>query len=141
MIEKHYPSHVEGWVRDASALFPDQADDYHYFYQLVCPCGGKQFRARLSNQESLKVECGGCKREIVVYDLALYPAATKERGVEEFQLVRQAEFTGEEQVFVMYEYGQLDEDQPFDRNDITWCQAWLENSLGKRVMILDDETA
>lgn len=44
-------------------------------------------------------------------------------------------------VYVMYEYGELDDDQQFDQNDITWCQVFIENENKQRVKVVDDETA
>jgi hypothetical protein len=136
---KYFPDHVEGFVQRA-ARFDEEADDYHHYYQVVCCCGGSHFRLFLGNKKSVKAQCVACPRMPTIYDLAYYPAATKLRGSEEFLLAaNEGEKTG--LVYVMYEYGERDEDEPFDSNDITWCQVWLENSQGMLLKVLDDETA
>jgi hypothetical protein len=43
-------------------------------------------------------------------------------------------------VYVSCEYGQLDEDQEFDQDDITWCQVFVEKG-GQLSRIFEDETA
>jgi hypothetical protein len=43
-------------------------------------------------------------------------------------------------VFVMYEYP-ADKDLIGDRNDITWCQIFVEPISGGLVKVFDDETA
>jgi len=44
-------------------------------------------------------------------------------------------------VYVMYEYGMLDEGEPFIQDDITWFQAFIEDDEGRILQVLDDETA
>ncbi len=133
---KNCPAHVEGFVESATSRFADEADDYHHYFQIVCPCAGERFVTELSNKKTLRARCEACGRSVTVYDLSRYPAASKGRGPEEF---REPQPPG--QVFVMYEYGERDEGEPFDRDDITWCRAWIEDDKGELVLILDDETA
>jgi hypothetical protein len=136
-----WPQHIDGYLRDAKAHFPLQADDDHPFYQVICSCGGTRFHVFKSNRPNLKVTCKKCDTEISVYDLKLYPAASPGRAEEVFVPVLHPNGEDTVQVFVMYEYGELDDDQTFDRNDISWCQVFIENEDGVPIKILDDETA
>ena len=106
---EQFPDHVEGFVRIATHRFPDEADDYHHYFQIVCPCGGERFRPYLSNKKTVKLECLSCGTSVTVYDLSRYPAASKGPGEEEFHAVSFPE-NGHGRVYVMYEYGQRDED-------------------------------
>lgn len=138
-MEKH-PNHVDRFVRNARARFPGQHDEFHHYYQIVCRCQAERFRILISDRDSVKARCLLCARQVILYDLEHYPAASKISGPEEFQEVTSNE--GDRlRVFVRYEYGEVDEGEPFDRNDITWCQVWLEREEGKLVRIFDDETA
>lgn len=137
----HHPAHIDGYVRDATHRFSEEADAFHFFYQVACPCGSLLFKARKSQCESLEVECKTCGKIVSVYNLAEYPAATKLDKAEELLEISLPDGTTHGSIFVMYEYGELDEDQDFDRNDITWCGVWLEASDQSLVLILDDETA
>jgi hypothetical protein len=75
----------------------------------------------------------------VVYDLAVYPAASKTRGEEVFErLIRES--GSDSPVFVRYEYGVPEPDMEFDRNDICWCQVFIEIGSGELAKVFDDET-
>jgi hypothetical protein len=141
MSNKHRPDHVDGFTRDAEERFPETTDSFHPHYQIACPCGGTLFRTFLSNCKTVIALCAGCGRAVTIYDLACYPAATKSKGREEFRQVFHPSGEATSEVFVMYEYGELDEDQAFDKNDITWCRIWLKDSTGSRAVMLDDESA
>src|SRR5690349_13808170 len=96
--------------------YPSQADEHHPYYAVVCSCGGTWFRMFKSNHQNLRVTCKKCGTEISVYDLKSYPAASQDRGEEVFVPVFHPNGSDTVQVFVMYEYGELDDDQVFDRN-------------------------
>jgi hypothetical protein len=77
-----------------------------------------------------------------VYDLSLYPAATKTAGDEDFApLETSADLDVASAVFVMYEYGELDNDEVFDANAITWCQVFVQDKSSELRCVFDDETA
>ena len=137
---KRYPEHVEGFVESASDRFLEQRSDYHYYYKLVCSCGRQEFESSIGTKLTVIAQCKACQKKLTVYDLSCYPAASKAAGVEKF---RRLGFPSHNMgmVYVMYEYGEQDEDEPFDRNDITWCRVWIENSQGILRLVLDDETA
>jgi len=69
----------------------------------------------------------------------LYPAACKPKGAELYVAMEVPEAPSP--VFVAYEYGELDEDQEFNADDITWCQVFVEHSAGDILKVFDDETA
>jgi len=140
MTMHEYPEHLDNCVEDASHLFPGKVSDLHKHYQIVCHCGGSLFELFVSDKESVLAQCATCGTRIVVYDLASYPAAVKLRGEELFRPLAATE-NRPSRVYVRYEYGPLDADQVFDRNDITWCQVFVESVSGRLEKVFDDETA
>jgi hypothetical protein len=132
---------MEGYASDANDQFADDADDYHHYFKIVCKCGDDRFRLIESNKQSVKAVCGKCGHEILLYDLSKYPAASKMPGDESFSEIKETKAGSGLPVFVMYEYGELDDDQEFDPNDITWFQVFVEASNGRLVKVFDDETA
>ena len=136
-----HPLHITGCVRDASSRFPNEADAHHWYYQLVCQDGSTQFQLCKGTKQTVKALCSNCAKEVIVYDLSLYPGASKIPGSQGFDSVRHPDGNDSYRVYVMYEYGELDDDQVFDPNGITWCQVFIENESGDLVKILDDETA
>ena len=138
---KPHPRHVDGWVVEANDRFPDEADDFHHFFKIQCECGRELFRLFESNKRSVKATCASCGRETLVYDLSRYPAASKLSGVESFVPMSVDQGDSGLRVFVMYEYGEPDEDQKFDPDDISWCQVFVESKNGQIKKVFDDETA
>ena len=136
-----FPAHLEGYVKDATAKFPSLADEYHSAVQVQCPCGCNWFTLTKGTKPSLIATCQASGHKVTVYDVSLYPAATAQKGREEFTPVRHPEGDDCFQIFAVFEYGELDDDQVFNRNDVTWCQIIIENAAGSRTTILDDETA
>ena len=136
-----HPRHIAGYVEDASERFARDADEYHLFYHVVCKCGDDRFLVFQSEKPALKVRCAVCRAEVVVYDTGRYPSASKSRSPDQFHQVVRSEQGDRFRVYVMYEYGQLDDGEEFDSNDITWCQVFIEDERGGLSMILDDETA
>jgi hypothetical protein len=45
------------------------------------------------------------------------------------------------EVFVMYEYPELDEGERFNPDDITWCQVFARTPGEPARLVLEDETA
>jgi len=136
----HCPDHIKHALIAIYGVSGEQADGYHFCFRLVCDgCGSNVFRLFIGDKKSVKADCAGCSARFLVYDLALYPAATKEKGGETFgQVGASGQKPGS--VYVQYEYGELDEDMEFDPNDITWCKVWFDNGNGL-ANVLDDETA
>ncbi|MDZ7619332.1 MAG: hypothetical protein U1E05_20220, partial [Patescibacteria group bacterium] len=130
------------FVQDATKNFPGESDEFHHYYKLVCDCGSQRFLLHQSNRKSVVASCRQCGREIIVYDLSNYAAACKVAGEEHLSPMASADgATADVTVFVMYEYGEIDDDQEFDRNDVTWCQVFVEDASGTHVCVFDDETA
>jgi hypothetical protein len=139
---KFYPSHIDGFLADATACFAGKADAAHHYYQLKCICDCVYFTLYESDRDSVRAICSQCGATIVAYDLACYPSATKLAGEESFlAMIVPDDAASPTPVFIMYEYGGLDEDQAFDRNDITWCQVFIVQESGAIACAFDDETA
>ena len=116
-------------------------DEVHFTWKIKCECGETKFKVLMDEHPSVFCKCSNCGKDITVYDLANYPAATKlKEELEEEQIsIEDAE---DFNVYVMYEYSDEfeEDDEEFDQNDITWAIAYIGNGdiLEK---ILDDETA
>src|SRR5689334_8447313 len=117
-----YPEHLEGNAEDGSSRFPRDASEFHRYCQVVCQCGGRTFDLLVSDRRSVVAVCATCGSKILVYDLALYPAAVKIAGEETFGALKDGSFFPTA-IFVMYEYGEPEPDVDFDRNDISWCRV------------------
>ena len=134
---EYHPEHVDGFTESAGIRFAAKADECHHCFQIVCSCAQRRFHVLINNKLTVLARCVACGRQITIYDLACYPAAPKKRGSGEFRKAVDQQGA----VYVMYEYGETDEGEQFDRNDITWCQIWIEDDSGKMITLLDDETA
>lgn len=130
-----HPRHLTDWVESADInQFRSDADEFHHYFKLRCKCGADSFELFKSDKHTVRARCQTCAREVTVYDLAYYPAATKLAGSESFRLV------GAGKVYMMYEYGEAEDDEVFNPDDITWCQIWLGRQSDLE-LVLDDETA
>ena len=139
-MEHMYPRHVEGCLRRVPNGFPLEDTAAHKYYGLVCPCGEEQFDLLQSNLDSVVAVCSSCKTRIILYDWALYHAAVKLKGDEEFfRMPTQRERPS--RVFVGYEYGPTEADEEFNSNDISWCQVFASTSNGEIIEVFNDETA
>jgi hypothetical protein len=127
------PAHVEQYVRpvfDSKRLVGYPCDERSPCYSVVCSCGGREFKIYTTRTPTVSAQCSHCGEVIVVYDVRLYPAATPSRTAGDAVLFSAAGATTFG-VCVVYEYPELDGDQEFDLNDISWCEVY---ALGK-----DDE--
>ncbi|HEX7861323.1 MAG TPA: hypothetical protein VF773_13405 [Verrucomicrobiae bacterium] len=135
------PDHIKDYIKNVPPGFPYSSGKGHFYYQIVCSCGSEEFRVFRSDAPGLRAVCCKCECAITVYDLIEYPAASKGSANASVALVRHRDGSTDLRVFVMYEYGELDADEEFDPNDITWCQVFVENLRKELQMVLDDETA
>jgi|SRR5687767_15284946 len=133
------PEHIESLVEDANHLFPDDHDNFHHYYLIKCRCGEFRFSLVEGSKKSLVATCERCNREWRIYDLAYYPSASKLKGEEHFGKILVPKEQSSK-LFIGYEYGETDDGDAFDRNDITWCIVFVEKE-GKLQRIFDDETA
>ncbi|MCB1207688.1 MAG: hypothetical protein KDK97_00110 [Verrucomicrobiales bacterium] len=135
----YYPEHMEGFVTSVDEMFNGTEDDYRHYFQIGCPCGSKEFSLVQSDKQSLLATCKKCRRELKIYDLAFYTCAAKLKGPETYsQILISPEAACP--IFIAYEYGETDEGDEFDRNDITWCSVFARK--GKILEeVFDDETA
>lgn len=91
---------------------------------------------------AVEVECSKCKERIIVYDLKYYPAATIISGSEKFEEFISIKDDVLFNVFVIYEYSELDENQEFNPDDISWCEIYGYGLKSKQIFtISNDETA
>lgn len=137
----HFPENLDDWLVSAEDRFPGRGDDYHFHYQLKCRCGCDKFELSWSDAPTVTARCVKCSRIAPVYDLRCYTSASPSEEPETFKTVGADDGQGGVRVFIMFEYGKLDEGVVFDRNDITWCQVFLERIDGVLQMVVDDETA
>ena len=134
------PKHVEHSVVSAEDKFSADIDEFHHYFQIVCnACGSRAFHLFLSDKDTVKALGAQCEKMVLIYDLALYPAATKLKDDESFSEIDLTK-AGALPIYVSYEYGGFDDDQEFDQNDITWCQVFVEKG-GELLKVFDDETA
>lgn len=132
--------HVARYAIDVSDKFAPEADEAHFFYQIKCSCGGIKFKVKQTNKPSVFAICPNCSNEIIVYDVSLYPTGISSKEPYSEVFVQECK-TDEFNVYVMFEYSALDDDQVFDPNDISWCAVFVENSFIAITKIIDDETA
>ena len=136
-----FPLHIEGYVVPAENQIPYKSDDFHFYYQVKCSCDAIWFHVQTSSKPNVIAICRSCGKRITVYDIPNYPAGVQSQKTSEVLEVQHPEGENVLKVFVMYEYGELDDDQEFDRNDISWCQVFVQNESETLVKIVDDETA
>ena len=90
---------------------------------------------------SVTARCVRCSQQITVYDVRLYPAATPSRQEGEavlYSIGGKSEFG----VCVVYEYSELDPDQDFDQNDLSWCEVYVVDDDGIVLgRVISDETS
>ena len=136
---KNCPTHIEKFVVDASSRFRIPEDGYHFYFELKCVCGSQLFYLLFGDKRSVRAICNRCLNKITIYNLSFYPSASTIGGEEAYYI---SDLTCEVPalIFVMYEYGILDEGDDFDKNDITWCQVFVESPSGL-TKVFDDETA
>jgi len=139
------PKHIEQYVRqvdDPSAFLAYECDEYALCYSVTCSCGCDEFRICLSAVPSVFAHCTECGNVLTIYDVRLYPAATP--GSDTTDSSDRFSQGGHEvfSVYVVYEYGELDEDESFNQDDITWCEVYaFVKGTGTTVRVLSDETA
>jgi len=136
---KYYPSHIDKENIEATDRFLEKSNTSHHYYKLICSCKGSLFYLFESDKHTIKALCHHCLNSILVYDLSKYPCALKLSGIETFAPIKETEKVPAA-VYVGYEYGEIDEDQEPNENDITWCSVFIETE-GILVKVFDDETA
>lgn len=142
MPETNYcPTHVGLFLRSATPKFKDESDPYHHYFQAICTCGKDRVDPLIGDKDSFGVECVYCHERLLLYDLDNYPAATKLEGAESFTPVEIQNGQARGKIFVMYEYGRPSANETWDRNNITWFEAMLEDDSGNLHIFVNDETA
>lgn len=105
-------------------------------YKLQCSCGSHAFYCFTNDHPDFVCKCADCGKEIIVYDLINYPAATKTDADFEFRQIN----TNPTPVYPVYEYSDDFWDTGADENDITWFSVYVVIN-GMLNLALDDETA
>ena len=76
-MTERYPQNLDGLVHSAASRFASEETEFRRHYQIRCSCGSELFTLLLSNKRSVLGVCSRCGTRVLIYDLALYPAATK----------------------------------------------------------------
>ncbi|MHC1686073.1 MAG: hypothetical protein AB6733_24615 [Clostridiaceae bacterium] len=148
---KSCPKHVEGFIDliESGEKYRinnlDQLNDYTFPYEIKCSCSNKIFKIFVDEHPTVVVQCNSCGKNIIVYDLKYYPAATKIK--EEFYLKKYISSFGDEifNVCAVYEYSdefEYEDDVEFDENDVSWCVIYGYGLNSREVFeIINDETS
>ena len=139
------PNHVEKNVINLpkrNKFLSYECDEYHLPYQIICKCGCEEFEIVTNPEPMVLAICSKCGETITIYNLRYYPAASL------------IPFNGNEipytsvaddkifNICVVYEYPELEDDEEFDQNDITWCEVYgFGVNSKKSFQIICDETA
>lgn len=147
-MKKCAPFHIKDFCWCAkedkayNQLVDEYEDDYHFVYKIECACGNKKFEVYKDDHPTVVLRCSNCRRNITVYDLEYYPAATKlKEEMERNQIVNQEDNLFN--VYAIYEYSdEFEDDSEFDANDITWCFVFITDIKSRKLIkLVDDETA
>lgn len=141
------PNHIKNYVKailSKNKYFDLDLGAFSFSYELSCTCGCIDFKIYKTKEPMVTAQCTNCKKEIIVYDLEQYPAATTYRPLDD--ILVQVEDNGRNvfSVGIIFEYSdEFDfDDKEFDENDLSWCQIYLHDKLqSKSFCIVDDETA
>lgn len=137
------PRHVQPFARPArgGVDIPGKFGENHKLWRIACGCQAEHFDLYKSALPRVVARCRKCARDVVLYDIREYPAATVIPADDTLRLEGDAAVEGAA-VYAMYEYPELDEGEPFNPDDITWCQVFAKsNASGEVIVVLDDETA
>ena len=140
-----HPDHLVGISKRLAAdnrIFPFPCDDHIPAYQLQCSCGQEELEVWKSEMPTVYARCSKCHSVLIIYDLRLYPAASYLERPDPFALVTLTCGCDRLLVYSAYEYPELEENVPFDPNDISWCYIRCSRSAHQTLQeIVDDETA
>lgn len=146
-MRENAPVHIKKFCyednedRTYCKLQEEYQDEYTFVWKIKCECGETKFKVFTDEHPSVFCKCSKCNKDITVYDLANYPAATKLKEELETEQVCM-EGVEDFNVYAIYEYSDEfeEDDEDFDQNDITWAYAYIGNDdIVEK--ILDDETA
>jgi hypothetical protein len=141
------PDHIRPFVTPPDKAIVDRlpvkpSDNYAVF-AVRCSCGADLFSVQADDLPTVVGACGACGAKITLYDIRNYPAGTPSRQPGPMRRIAAPTGEGMFRVYVGYEYGDLDEDQEPDANDVTWgCVFGIAGEGTPTVFeILSDETA
>ena len=140
------PKHIENYIislTDTNIFSIHQpVNNYHHSYLVKCSCGCEEFEIFINPEPMLMAKCKECGAEITVYNLRYYPAASLisfEGANTKYVSPRDDRIFN---ICVIYDYPELEVNEEYDQNDITWCVVYGVGIDSKDVFeILNDETA
>lgn len=131
------PRHVQQFVKPAAdGVEQGRSGPYHPLWKVVCSCAGQELDIFKTALPRVLARCTTCGREVSVYDIREYPAATVIPADD-----TRCPVASRVEVLAMYEYSELDKGEEFDPDDITWCQVFAKEPGGRARMVVDHETA
>jgi len=117
-------------------------DDYHIPYLIKCICGCTKCVVLLNCEPQVNAKCTSCGEIIPIYNLKYYPATALIPCDEECKEYISPEGDTFFNICVVYEYPELEKDEEFNPNDITFCEIFgFGLDSGKYFCIISDETA
>jgi len=139
-----HPDHVDARCEPCAwkGVVSGRDDSYRVdtsFLQVSCDCGSSQFSVAVSDFPSAKAICAQCRRESLLYDIRVYPAATPNPGTTgEYHLWQAQDDPGPFTLAVSYEYSEDAE----SADDISWFVLLAKGERGSTLYeVLNDETA
>ncbi|MBQ8569009.1 MAG: hypothetical protein IJ446_07315 [Oscillospiraceae bacterium] len=139
------PDHIRPYCIKSRLTAPfdkenyDNGSFYSFVYQISCDCGCKELSVFKNEWPYVTAKCCTCGKELVIYDLEGYPAASSggsEYKAELVQIYEKCELVAEFEYDDEYFYT----DVRFDKNDITGFNLWAYLN-DEYTLIVDDETA
>lgn len=146
-MKESAPEHIERFcTKDLEDIFYRRLynkyyNDHTFIYKIKCDCGETKFKVYKDDHPSVLLKCNCCNKDIIVYNLSYYPAATKlyiNYNKKQIQFVKLECFN----VYAIYQYDdefKLEYDVEFNKNDISWGIIYIKNNDFVK-KILDDET-
>lgn len=144
-MSKRCPEHIQLFAipqKQEESPIAVEADGVHdCLFGIACSCENVSFKLFTNERRKVIAICEKCELEVLIYDRNVYPASASRHGSEEMTLFQSDNGTQVFNVFVVYSYGELDEDMEFDPNDICWCSVYALDDQAQRMLVLSDETA
>jgi len=139
------PKHIENNVislPNNNKFIEYEHDEYHLPYLVKCKCGCEELEIMTNPEPRILARCPLCGEKITIYNLRYYPAASLiPYDGENETYISPAEDTIFN-IYVVYEYPELEGEEVFNPNDITWCEVYGFGIESKNIFqIINHETA
>lgn len=137
---KHVSKYVKNPEEEMCTLFGVKKEQNPLAVQ--CVCANDEFKILINELPIVDAICTKCEEKIKLYDLNFYPAATIIPASDEYIKYYSSEGDSVFNLCVLFEYPELEKDEVFDPDDISWCIIWGRGIKSGQVFeILNDETA